>query len=166
MRARHPDRWLMTDERQGEALWRALERLPRGGGIVFRHHATPTPERARLFARVAAVARRRGLVLVRAGAPRFRGERGRHGRRGPGLVTWPAHTRREAVAAVRAGATLVQGYTGFVYGGPLWARRINRELAAAVRGAGATTIQELVGDEVGVRPGVAHGAPAPDGARG
>jgi dihydroorotate dehydrogenase len=26
------------------------------------------------------------------------------------------------------GATLVQGYTGFVYRGPFWARRINREL--------------------------------------
>lgn len=28
-----------------------------------------------------------------------------------------------------AGATLVQGYTGFVYRGPLWARQINRGLA-------------------------------------
>ncbi|MBB3693857.1 thiamine phosphate synthase [Sphingomonas sp. BK580] len=107
MRARHPDRWLMTDERQGEALWRALGRLPRGGGIVFRHHATPPAERARLFARVAAVARRRGLILVRAGATPLRGERGRHARRGPGLVTWPAHSRPEAIMAVRAGAALV-----------------------------------------------------------
>lgn len=139
MRARHPDRWLMTDERQGEALWRALERLPRGGGIVFRHHATPTTERARLFARVAAVARRRGLVLVRAGAPRFRGERGRHGRRGPGLVTWPAHTRREAIAAVRAGATLVfvspvfatRSHPGARALGPLRAAAIARGLPVA-----------------------------------
>ena len=28
-----------------------------------------------------------------------------------------------------AGATLVQGYTGFIYEGPFWAARINRELA-------------------------------------
>ena len=28
-----------------------------------------------------------------------------------------------------AGATLVQGYTGFIYRGPLWARQINRGLA-------------------------------------
>jgi dihydroorotate dehydrogenase len=35
-----------------------------------------------------------------------------------------------------AGATLVQAYTGFVYGGPLWPRRVNRELARrAGRGA-------------------------------
>ncbi|MGO1769816.1 MAG: quinone-dependent dihydroorotate dehydrogenase [Microbacterium sp.] len=30
-----------------------------------------------------------------------------------------------------AGATLVQGYTAFLYRGPLWARQINRALAAA-----------------------------------
>ncbi|WP_300343015.1 quinone-dependent dihydroorotate dehydrogenase [Nesterenkonia sp.] len=39
---------------------------------------------------------------------------------------------------LRLGADLVQGYTGFIYQGPLWVRRINRELArrrpAAVRG--------------------------------
>jgi dihydroorotate dehydrogenase len=29
---------------------------------------------------------------------------------------------------LRAGATLVQAYTGFVYGGPLWPRRVVREL--------------------------------------
>lgn len=29
-----------------------------------------------------------------------------------------------------AGANLVQGYTGFIYGGPLWARNINRKLQA------------------------------------
>ncbi|MDX6741881.1 quinone-dependent dihydroorotate dehydrogenase [Actinocorallia sp. A-T 12471] len=33
---------------------------------------------------------------------------------------------RERIAA---GATLVQGYTAMIYGGPLWAYRINRELA-------------------------------------
>jgi dihydroorotate dehydrogenase len=32
-----------------------------------------------------------------------------------------------------AGAALVQGYTGFLYEGPFWAARINRELAAARR---------------------------------
>ncbi|KXZ61515.1 Dihydroorotate dehydrogenase (quinone) [Microbacterium laevaniformans] len=32
-----------------------------------------------------------------------------------------------------AGATLVQGYTGFIYRGPLWARQINRGLVAARR---------------------------------
>ncbi|MEY2945885.1 MAG: hypothetical protein RL243_645, partial [Actinomycetota bacterium] len=35
----------------------------------------------------------------------------------------PAAEARERRAA---GATLVQGYSGFIYEGPLWARRINR----------------------------------------
>lgn len=33
---------------------------------------------------------------------------------------------------LEAGATLVQGYTGFLYRGPLWARQINRALARSV----------------------------------
>jgi thiamine-phosphate pyrophosphorylase len=107
MRPRHPlpRLWLMTDERMGDGLWTALARLPRGSGVVFRHYALPVDKRRELFAKVAKVAQRRGLVLVRAGAgPLGRGEAGVHGRRGPGLRTAPAHSRREAVAAVRAGA--------------------------------------------------------------
>ena len=46
---------------------------------------------------------------------------------------------------VLAGATLVQAYTGFVYGGPAWPRTINLELARRVWDAGARSIQELVG---------------------
>lgn len=111
MKSRHPSRlrapptrWLMTDERMGDQLWIALRRLPRGGGVVFRHHATPDRERRGLFRRVGVVARARGLVLVRAGAQRFAGEQGVHGRSGRGLVTYPVHDRAEARAARRAGA--------------------------------------------------------------
>lgn len=35
----------------------------------------------------------------------------------------------DAIERLDAGATLVQAYTGFVYGGPLWPRRVNRQLA-------------------------------------
>lgn len=35
-------------------------------------------------------------------------------------------TAAEARERLAAGATLVQGYSGFIYEGPLWARRINR----------------------------------------
>ena len=34
------------------------------------------------------------------------------------------HLTDDARARLRAGADLVQAYTGFVYGGPLWPRRI------------------------------------------
>ena len=38
-------------------------------------------------------------------------------------------TGHDVQERLRAGATLVQAYTGFVYGGPLWPRRVVRELA-------------------------------------
>ncbi|MGO1538593.1 MAG: quinone-dependent dihydroorotate dehydrogenase [Leucobacter sp.] len=40
-------------------------------------------------------------------------------------------TAADVLERLRAGATLVQGYTAFVYEGPLWARSINRGLRAA-----------------------------------
>ncbi|MEV8338052.1 quinone-dependent dihydroorotate dehydrogenase [Leucobacter sp. NPDC077196] len=44
----------------------------------------------------------------------------------------------DVLERLRAGATLVQGYTAFVYAGPLWARSVNRGLRrAGFRGSGA-----------------------------
>lgn len=48
---------------------------------------------------------------------------------------------------LRAGATLVQVYTAFVYEGPSWPARVNRELAHRVRAGGASSVQELIGAE-------------------
>lgn len=47
---------------------------------------------------------------------------------GAGGITAPA----DAQEYLAVGATLVQGYTGFIYEGPFWGSRINRSLAAAV----------------------------------
>jgi dihydroorotate dehydrogenase len=54
-------------------------------------------------------------------------------------------TADDAWERIRAGATLVQAYTGFVYGGPLWPRRVNRGLTRRVREAGLASIGEAVG---------------------
>jgi len=54
-------------------------------------------------------------------------------------------TPADAWERIRAGATLVQAYTPFVYGGPLWPSRINRGLARLVRDAGGTSIEEFIG---------------------
>lgn len=35
-------------------------------------------------------------------------------------------TKEQVLERMKAGATLVQGYTGFIYFGPLWARKLNR----------------------------------------
>lgn len=42
-----------------------------------------------------------------------------------------------------AGATLVQGYTGMIYAGPLWAYRIHRDLSRRLRRHGLTSITKL-----------------------
>jgi thiamine-phosphate pyrophosphorylase len=99
----------MTDERLGDDLWRAIGHLPRGSGIVFRHYATPPTERRAMFRRVVRMARARGLIVVRAGERCGFNEMGTHGpvRRGGGLRTMPAHSRAEAVAALRRGADAV-----------------------------------------------------------
>ena len=59
-----PRQWLMTDERLGNRLWEAIERLPPGSGIVFRHYAMEQAERASLAAVVAHLSRTRGLTLA------------------------------------------------------------------------------------------------------
>ncbi|RFU39985.1 quinone-dependent dihydroorotate dehydrogenase [Actinomadura logoneensis] len=43
---------------------------------------------------------------------------------------------------VRAGATLVQGYTGMIYGGPFWAWRVHRDLSRRLRGSAFRTLSE------------------------
>lgn len=112
MRCRHlPHLWMMTDERQGERLWAALERLPRGAGVVFRHYSLPRPQRRALFERVSLLARKRGLLLLVAGPPM--GERswqadGVHGARGGGgLRSEPVHDLKQIRAAERRGADLL-----------------------------------------------------------
>ncbi len=56
----------------------------------------------------------------------------------------------DAWERIRAGATLVQAYTGFIYGGPLWPRRVHRELAARVRAAGFASIDEAIAADAAI----------------
>jgi dihydroorotate dehydrogenase len=51
----------------------------------------------------------------------------------------------EAYAKIRAGASLVQLYTGFAYGGPALVGRIRRELAALLRRDGIAHVADAVG---------------------
>lgn len=107
-----PRLWLMTDERQGEALWRALDRLPRGAGVVFRHHRLAAAPRRALFARVKGIARRKRLLLLLAGPPPLARHWGADGSHGPGpagrsLRTASVHSIPELRAAEDAGAVLV-----------------------------------------------------------
>jgi dihydroorotate dehydrogenase len=58
----------------------------------------------------------------------------------------------DAYERIRAGATLVQAYTAFIYAGPFWPRRVHRELAARLRSDGYANICEAVGADVPSRP--------------
>lgn len=112
-----PVLWLMTDERiAANALLAAAARLPRGrAGVIFRHYATPPKDRRTLFDRMAAIARRRRLVLMLAGtaqqaaAWRADGWHGRDHRRAarPMLHSAPAHNRREIMATAAADLILL-----------------------------------------------------------
>ena len=58
----------------------------------------------------------------------------------------------DAWERIRAGATLVQLYTGFVYGGPSTPARVGRGLAAHAREEGFARVQDAVGGAHGGRP--------------
>jgi dihydroorotate dehydrogenase len=54
-------------------------------------------------------------------------------------------TADDAWDRITAGATLIQAYTGFIYGGPAWPRQLQDGLAQRVRDAGLTSIAEARG---------------------
>lgn len=101
----------MTDERIGERLWEAIDALPDGGGIVFRHYGLPPEERLALGQEIAWAAKRRDLLLAVAGCVRLADRLGAelvHNPDGPSLlpISMAVHDRREAIAARLAGASL------------------------------------------------------------
>jgi dihydroorotate dehydrogenase len=59
----------------------------------------------------------------------------------------------DAYAKIRAGATLVQGYSGLIFVGPGFAREVHDGLVALLRRDGFATLSEVVGaDHRGVAP--------------
>ncbi|MET8795458.1 quinone-dependent dihydroorotate dehydrogenase [Nocardia sp. NPDC004568] len=54
-------------------------------------------------------------------------------------------TPEQAWERILAGASLLQGYTGFIYGGPLWTRSIHRGIAARLRAGGYRSLADAVG---------------------
>ncbi|MBD8619577.1 thiamine phosphate synthase [Sphingomonas sp. CFBP 13728] len=137
----------MTDERMGDALWLALRRLPPGSGVVFRHYATSARERRALLQRIMRLAKARRLVVVVAEECTVAAD-GVHGRaRTDGLRTWPAHSRSEALAGKRAGASalfvspihVTRSHPGVASLGSAQAMRIGRGLRIPVIALGGMT---------------------------
>jgi dihydroorotate dehydrogenase len=67
------------------------------------------------------------------------------GRVGDGLVLISVggiEDAHDAWERLRAGATLVQGYTGMIYGGPLWPHGVHRGLSRRIRERGISSVTE------------------------
>ncbi len=86
-----------------------------------------------------------GAPLKRRSLEVLRRLRGRVGDRLVLVAVGGIETADDAWDRVRAGATLTQAYTGFIYSGPLWPRRIHRGLAQRTRSAGFASIMDVVG---------------------
>ena len=108
-----PRTWLMTDERLGDRLWSAIDRLPERSGIVFRHYSLDRDARVELAARVSSICRERSILLAVAadadlaqavGADLIHNPQ----EKTPGLpVSLAVHSMAEAVEAAASGASLV-----------------------------------------------------------
>lgn len=109
-----PRHWLMTDERMGDRLWEAIDRLPIGdGGVVVRHYLLAPGDRATLADQVAAVCRKRGLTLAVARDAALAAEFGAELIHHPDALpedlpfSRPVHSLAEAKSAKAEGASLV-----------------------------------------------------------
>jgi thiamine-phosphate pyrophosphorylase len=109
-----PREWLMTDERIGDRLWKAVDALPDGrAGIVLRHYSLSPGERSRLARQVSEICRQRHLVLAVARDGELAAQVGAQLVHNPlanptGLpFSRSAHSAEEAAAANLAGASLI-----------------------------------------------------------
>jgi thiamine-phosphate pyrophosphorylase len=115
MQRRHkkpPKIWLMTDPRLSVGLMAAVQRLPMGSGVIFRHYQLSEEARRSLFKRLQRICARRGHSLFLAGDERRAiqwgadGVHGRTGKRVCGVLSHSAavHNIRELIEAKRGRA--------------------------------------------------------------
>lgn len=103
-----PSLWLVSDARNDAVLERALHRLPRGSGFIFRHYHLPDDERRASFRKLARVARACGHCVILAGTPKLArrwGADGSYGSRGAAIAA--VHSLRELAKAQRVDAVLL-----------------------------------------------------------
>lgn len=108
-----PKTWLMTDERMGERLIPSIRALPRGSGIVFRHHTLPPKQRRSLFKHIRCIARKNRLMLVFDGttgaacAVKADGQHSSDQKRPSSIRTMAVHNMAERIKAERIGVDLI-----------------------------------------------------------
>ncbi len=109
-----PALWLISDQRNDAGLERALARLPRGSGFIYRHYHLPDPERFARFRQLRRVAKARGHVVILADSALTAREWGADGIYGAPRSLYPrragllhlatAHDLAELGLAARLGA--------------------------------------------------------------
>lgn len=111
-----PKIWIVSDARNDAALERALARLPRGSGLIFRHYHCDEPERRQRFERLRRLAHAKGHTIALAGNARLARRWGADAAYGPAdtLAPGPAiarlvtvHSLREMRSAARGDAVLL-----------------------------------------------------------
>jgi thiamine-phosphate pyrophosphorylase len=112
-----PHLWLISDARNDAGLERALAKLPRGSGLIYRHYHLPGPERLVRFRSLRRAARARGHVVILADSALTAREWGADGIYGAPRSLWPhrsgllhlatAHNLAEIGLAARLGADAV-----------------------------------------------------------
>jgi dihydroorotate dehydrogenase len=62
-------------------------------------------------------------------------------------------TADDAWERITAGASLLQGYTGFIYGGGLWAKHIHDGIARRLHDGGFASLSDAVGSAAAKQEG-------------
>ena len=109
-----PALWLISDVRNDAVLERALARLPRGSGLIYRHYHLDGAERLARFRALRRAAKGRGHAVVLADSALTAREWGADGIYGAPRSLWPrraglihlatAHSLAELGLAARLGA--------------------------------------------------------------
>jgi thiamine-phosphate pyrophosphorylase len=112
-----PHLWLISDARNDAGLERALAKLPRGSGFIYRHYHLPDGERLARFRVLRRAARVRGHKVILADSALTAREWGADGIYGSPRALWPrragllhlaaAHDLAEIGLAARLGADAV-----------------------------------------------------------
>ncbi len=112
-----PRLWLISDARNDAGLERALAKLPRGSGFIYRHYHLPDGERLARFRVLRRTARARGHVVILADSALTAREWGADGIYGAPRSLYPrrrslihlatAHSLAEIGLAARLGADAV-----------------------------------------------------------
>ena len=112
-----PALWLLSDERNDDALEHSLARLPRGSGFVYRHYHLGDPARWARFRVLRHLAKSRGHMVILADSALTAREWGADGIYGAPLALYPqrrdlvqiatTHDLGEVGEANRAGADAI-----------------------------------------------------------